>query len=96
MSKGGLNAIDLESKLKSITKSFFRETINKNDQIEYFYSRYWLKFYIGKENIKNFNIVPGCDKPENEAPNYYKQLHLSRNLKRLIKTILKLLGISKL
>ena len=72
LSKGGLNAIDLESKLKSITMSFFRETINKNDQIEYFYSRYWLKFYIGKENIKNFNIVPGCDKPENEAPNYYK------------------------
>ncbi len=52
--------------------SFFKEVINKNDQIEYFYSRYWLKFKIGKENIKNFNITPGSDNPEKEAPEYYK------------------------
>ena len=27
---------------------------------------------LGKENIKNFNITPGCDNSEKEATDYYK------------------------
>ncbi len=49
--------VSLEAKFQSKLLRYYGEVIENSEDIEYRVGVYWMKMYIRKEKIKNFNIV---------------------------------------
>ena len=58
--------------------------IYSTEEIEYRYGVYWLKFYIPRQKIKNFNIT--ANGLEHEAPSFFKKIiETIKEYKKLVK-----------
>ena len=81
--KGGLNVVCIEAKLKCILMRYFSDLINKNEEIEYRFGVYWLKFHIPNKKIENFNII--ASGLETEAPRFFKKIiEIIKEYKKLV------------
>jgi hypothetical protein len=84
LKEGGINMVCLKAKFQSLMLRYFGDIILNNESIEYRTGVYWLKMYINKNKINNFNIVAVGN--EKEAPQFYLSLiNLFKNFKTYIK-----------